>query len=137
MSVRVFWDSDEQKIIWYVVEGTWTWDEMYAAYYKGSELQKSVSHRFHAIIDMRRAVGIPPNTMLHVTNFSTIQVENLGIRAIVTTDTFVKSLFQIGAKFSSKLSQHFVMVQTVEQAYARIAEAQAEDSQTRSHGPLP
>jgi len=123
MSVRVFWDTDEKKIIWYVVEGNWTWDEFYTAYYEARAMQRTISHRFHAIIDLRSAVGIPGNAMQHVTHLTTIQSEYLGIRAIITTDESINTLYQAGAKFYSKIAQHFVMVQTVEQAYAIIAEA--------------
>ncbi|MFN8375087.1 MAG: hypothetical protein U0694_19700 [Anaerolineae bacterium] len=125
MGVRVYWDNDEKKIIWYVLEGRWTWPEFYAAYNEALELESSVSHRFHCIMDLRQAIGMPANILMHVKNLTDRQPDNIGITVMVTYEPFIYSLYRIGVKFYSKIEQYYTIVPTLEQAYVKIAEVEA------------
>jgi len=125
MGVRVYWDTDEKKVIWYVFEGKWTWPEFYDAYNQALELESAITHRFHCIMDLRQAIGMPANILVHVKNLTDRQPNNIGLTVMVTNDHFIYSLHRIGVKFYSKIGQYYAIAPTIEQAFEKIMEAEA------------
>ncbi|MFN8375086.1 MAG: hypothetical protein U0694_19695 [Anaerolineae bacterium] len=128
MSVRVLWDNEQKTIVRYVVEGKWTWEEMYPAYNQAIEMEKAQPHRVHVILDMRKAIGVPANVMMHMKNISDKQPANIGLSVFVTNSSFIHSLYQIGIKFYNKIEYYFRVAETLETAYSMIAEAETQYS---------
>ncbi len=125
MSVRVAWDNTAKTIVRYVFEGRWTWNEFYPAYDEAIAMEKSMPHRVHVIVDLRKGVGVPANALMHVKNISDKQPDNIGLTVLVTTSSFVHSLYQIGVKFYHKIGYYFRVVDSMDEAYTMIAESDA------------
>ena len=128
MAVRVQWDNDQRTIVRYIFEGKWTWNDFYPAYNQAIEMEKSMPHRVHAIIDMRKGIGVPANVLMHVKDISDKQPDNIGLSIIVTSSSFVQSLYHIGIKFYSKIDYYFRVVETLDEAYKLISSAEKQYS---------
>lgn len=128
MSVRVVWDNDQKTIVRYVFEGKWTWDELYPAYNQAIEMEKAQPHRVHAILDMRKAIGVPANVLTHLKHISDKQPDNIGLSIVVTSSSFVHSLYQIAIKFYNKIDYYFRVAETLDEAYKMIAKVEAGES---------
>ncbi|MFN8375085.1 MAG: hypothetical protein U0694_19690 [Anaerolineae bacterium] len=128
MSVEVMWDNAEQSILRFVFEGKWSWEELYPALNEAFEMEKSVPHRVHAILDMRKSVSVPTDVLMHVKNISDQQLEKSGLSVIVTHNSFIHMLYQVGVKFYSKIDYYFRVAATMDEARAMIERAIARDS---------
>jgi hypothetical protein len=121
MSVRVYWEDQSKTIVRYDFAGAWTWNELYAAYYEAIAMERSVAHRVDVILDLRASGPIPANALLHLKNFSEKQPPNIGLSFFVTSNNFIRSLYQVGTKFYGKIAHYFRVAATLEEASAAIA----------------
>lgn len=128
MPVQVMWDNDKKTIVRYVFEGKWTWNELYPAYNKAIEMEKSMPHRVHAILDLRKGIGVPANILVHLKDISDKQPANIGLSIAVTKSPFIHSLYQIAIKFYSKIDYYFRVAETLQSAYEMIAKVDAKNS---------
>lgn len=124
MSVQIVWDNSEKTIIRFIFEGKWTWEEFYPAHYKAIDMVKSVPYRVNVIVDMRKGVSTPANVLMHIKNISDKQPPNVGLSVIVTTSSFIHSLYQIGVKFYHKIGYYFSVADNLEAAYVKISQAE-------------
>jgi hypothetical protein len=121
MPIQVFWEDDAQTIVRYNFEGTWTWDELYPAYYQAIAMEKSVTDRVDVILDMRDSGRVPANALLHIKNISEKQPPNIGLSIFVTTNAFVTSMYNMAIRVYSKVAYYFRITKTPEEALAMIA----------------
>src|ERR1041385_3286284 len=99
MPVHCYWEDSEKTIVRHDLEGTWTWDEMYAAFYKAIEMETAVTNRVDVILDMRHSTHtVPGNALLHVKNFSEKQPPNVGLCIFVTTNPFLGAMYKAAIK---------------------------------------
>jgi hypothetical protein len=127
MGVQVAWDNAEKTIVRYVFEGKWTWEEFFPVYDNAIAMEKSVPHRVHVILDLRKAIGVPANTLMQVKKISDKQPDNIGLNVLVTKSSFIHSLYQIGIKFYHKIDYYFRVAETIEAAYTMIDQAEAKN----------
>jgi hypothetical protein len=123
MPVNVYWEDADKSIVRYDFEASWTWDELYAAYYEAIAMETSVTYRVDVILDMRRSNRIPANALLHVKNLSEKQPPNIGVSIFVTTNTFIISMVNMAIKAYKKIAFYFRLVNTLESAHEIIATA--------------
>jgi hypothetical protein len=121
MPIQVYWEDPEQTIVRYDFEGSWTWDEMYAAFYEGVAMETSITHRVDVILNLQHSGRIPGNILLHTKNFSEKQPPNVGFCIFVTTNLFLISLFNTAIKFYAKIAFYFRLTKTIEEAHVLIA----------------
>jgi hypothetical protein len=59
--IHVQWDNDEQTIVVFTFDGTWTWQDFRDACDESRKLHDAVSHQVASIFDMREANDLPTN----------------------------------------------------------------------------
>jgi hypothetical protein len=121
MPIQVFWEDDAQTIFRYNFESTWTWDELYTAYYQAIAMEKSVAHRVDVILDMRNSGRVPANALLHIKNISEKQPPNIGLSIFVTTNAFIGSMYTMAARVYGKVAHYFHIAKMPEEALGMIA----------------
>jgi len=132
MPIQVYWEDADKTIVRYDFEGAWTWDELYAVYYKAIDMETSVPHRVDIILDMRYSHRIPGNALLHLKNLSEKQPPNVGLSIFVTTNTFLTSMYNMAIKVYGKIAYYFRLAPTLDAAHAMIAAARHEAEQNAS-----
>jgi hypothetical protein len=122
MLVQVSWDDEHQSILRYNFSPRWTWDDFYDAYYQATDMQASAMHRVDTIFDMRLPYRLPDNALLHLRNMAEKQPENAGYTIIVSTNSFIVSLYTVAIQNHTKIAAYFRLVNTLEQAHDLIAQ---------------
>jgi hypothetical protein len=123
MAVQVCWDDDQKTIVRYDFDARWTWDDFYEAYYQAIDMQASVTHRVDAIFDMQQTRRLPDNALLHLRNLSEKQPANMGYTVIVSSNSFILSLYTLAIQNHAKIAHYFRLVHKLEQAYSLISHA--------------
>ncbi len=129
MSIQVYWEDDEKTILRYDFEGDWTWDELYTVFNQGVDMASAVDHRVDAIADMRHSGRIPGHAISHLRTIADRQTQNVNLRIIVTTNTFILTIYRTGAKVYRQIPRYFQVVGTIEEAHKIIAEDRSPESQ--------
>lgn len=123
MPVTVFWDNEEQTIIRMEFDGQWTWDDVHEAVGTINQMTDSVDHIVDGLIDMRKAVGVPPGAMAHARSLIRQRHERTGINIIVGASPMISTLWQVFAQAYQWLTrdERFAFAKTLEEARERIA----------------
>ncbi len=121
MSISVIWDNEEQTIIRYVMDGPWTWSELYEALGQGHRLLDTVDHTVHCIIDMQKTRLIPNNPLLHGKRMSAGKHPRAGKIVFVDAHAFMQALIGVFRKIYPALLRDILFAETMEEARALLA----------------
>lgn len=126
MPITVRWDDDAHTLIYYVVSGSWTWDEFDIIYADVFKMLDSVTHKVHAIVDIRESRLLPQNTLTQMRRLTFQQHENGGITVIITDNRFAHTLYNILTGALRQAKAIFRIAYSPEEAYELIAEYEAQ-----------
>ncbi len=65
MGIDLYWDNDEETVIWCQFDRDWTWDEMDATMTKVKRITDSATREIAAIIDLRQGVNLPGGSLFN------------------------------------------------------------------------
>ncbi|GEM_PF-2275833 len=139
MTCTISWFGDTQRIMLMEMRENWTWQEFYPVFTQQREMIAKVSHPHpvHTIIDMRDAhLHIPTNTIANMRNMAGNQVENSGVKVIVTSSRLVHVMFEtirriLPHKRKAMFEKYYTIVHTWDEAIEFIdAMIAKEDQQT-------
>ena len=102
------------------LSGNWTWDEFYPIHRMAVKMEESVPHRVDVIVDLRHGLRMPADSLNQVRQMVSNQPENIRLIILVSTNVFVMALYRMGTRIDSRLSYHFRMVCTLDEAYRMI-----------------
>src|SRR5262249_26247560 len=118
---NVFWDNEDKTIIRSEGEGSWTWEEFHQALQEIVEMVKTVDHRVDLVHnhkpDSRRPQG---SGMPHFQRAIRIMPPNVELNIFVNTNAFGRAIVSIFTRVYSTQGSRFVMVGSLEEAYALI-----------------
>ena len=131
MPISVEWDNDEKTIICVTYTDLWTWDEAYAARSNVLTLAQTVPQVVDVVHDMRCCELIPRGALTHVRDMLSTPSARGGILAVVGTGRLLQTLYMLFSGLYARLVEenNLKLVATLEEAYLRIAEAQASRSE--------
>jgi len=124
MSITVEWDNPERTIILCTYRDTWTWEEFFGAAQEASDLQDTVQHTVDMVLDMRDSASTPSGVTGKFKEIARISHPNTGIRVLVTDADVMKLLFQVFATVYRPAARKYQVVDSLEKAYALIANLQ-------------
>lgn len=124
MGITVEWDNLEKTIILCTYRDTWTWEEFFWAAQKASALQDTVQHTVDMVLDMRDSASTPSGVTGKFREIARIHHPNTGIRVLVTHTDVIKVLFQVFASVYRPAARKYQVVDSLEKAYALIADLQ-------------
>jgi len=128
MGVRVGWDSVDQDVLVYTVEGHWTWEEFYAALGRARKLaEESDAPAIDCIIDMRVGSMFPHNALPHLRKLPAGKNPKLKFRAIVIVgeNLFVKVLADLMRRLNPQAMEKFHLARTFDEARNALRNAEA------------
>ena len=123
MAIRVLWAKQDQTVIRCDVEGVWTWDEWYAAAQQVVALRSSVHEQVIVplIVHVRRSRTYPKNGMTH-SKRALEMLDERDLVVVVGGEPFVRFLLSTFRELFSKYGERLYMTDTLDQAYALIAQ---------------
>jgi hypothetical protein len=130
MAITVRWDDAAHSRIYYVFKGNWNWDEFEVLYADVYKMLDTVTHRVHAIVDIRESRLLPKDTLSQMRRLSFQQHKNGGITVIITDNRFALTLFTILTGALRQAKSIFHIAHSPQEAYELIAEYEAQLEQT-------
>jgi hypothetical protein len=127
MSIQVEWDNEDHRIIRFDYDDKWTWADHFAAVQQSVAMMKTVDHTVDMIINLENSSHLPPNALTNIRSTALKGTPNWRITVLVGMNTFAQLLMNMFGKINKDLGQHFVAVDTMEEAYALIADRRAKD----------
>jgi len=124
MTIIPKWDNDEKTIINISFHDTWTWEEHQICVTTGNEMLASVDYIVDFIIDFRDSSTIPPGALRVGRQLQMQALPNEGISVLVGTSPLLHALFRSFITLYPRVSLRYFVVNTLEEAYAKITEIQ-------------
>lgn len=127
------WDDAEQSIILADFVAKWTWDDFHEALTRAYEMAASVPHRVDIIANSRVSVPMPSGSAFsHLSRVSKLQPENVKVIAIVTQNSFIRTVNEVLFRINRKAAESGAIARTVEEAREIIAARRAAEAKTAS-----
>jgi hypothetical protein len=116
MSIYVGWDSPEQTIIRWEVEGRWDWDEFEAAQQQSVALIQTVPHVVHIIADVSNSAKLPSNALASFRSYRHSGLNNVGQVALVQASPLIRAAAKVIEKIAPQAVSRFHFVNTLDEA---------------------
>jgi hypothetical protein len=120
MTIHVSWHNEDKTVLIITFEGTYSWDDLRAAYQQAWVLVRSQPHTVHMLTDSTRGPMTPSGNALG--NYRTIasdKPDNLGMTYVIGAGSVGKTLSMVFTKALRRESRvHFV--RSIEEAEAMI-----------------
>lgn len=129
MPVTIDWANDEKNVLVGTVEWPWTWDELSAAWKTGIDKMNSVPHDVHTIVDSKTTRFPVGNILSNLTGITKHVPGNIGLAIMVTDNKFQEAINNIFFKLSPGLRQKGRVVNSLDKAFALVAEFEAKEKQ--------
>jgi hypothetical protein len=130
MGITVLWDNDEQTAIRYVLDGTWTWEDMRAAIATSNAMLEQANRKIDFLYDMTHSDGIPNGILSHLRSLVGREQPNTGRQLIVgakksVTTAMARRLLSIVEKVYGANWQ-IAFADTLDEARALLAKPDAQ-----------
>ena len=123
MPVAMDWDTPERKIIRVTFLGEWDVDDIHRMITKRNSMMECVNHPVHQILDMTDSISSPSN-LLSVTGRAELPANKTGsLVVVVNASNYITSVAKIMRRLSPRLFEGIYSVDSLDEAYAKIAEA--------------
>jgi hypothetical protein len=122
MPVAMDWDTPERRIIRVTFLGEWDVDDIHRMITKRNSMMECVNHPVHQILDMTASTSSPSN-LLSITNRAELPPSKTGsLVMVINASNYIKSVAKIMRRLSPRLFEDIYSVDSLDQAYAKIAE---------------
>ncbi len=125
MAITMSWANDQRTVIYYAVEGRWSWNELYAVINHAHALMDGVNHRVDSIIDLRKSLGVPGGPMWHGRRLASNRHPNTGRMVFVGAPPFLSTLFDTMRRIYPEAVARVMFAETPEEAQALLEPAPA------------
>lgn len=118
MTISVGWDNDEQTVLCYQFNGTWTWEDMEVALETGFSLTESVTHKVHVVADMRHSGELPHGLILKINKVLMVAPANRGNIVLVGANSEMKTIVRMAGRIHARVAQKISTANSFDDAYA-------------------
>lgn len=123
MPVQVYWDTEFENVIMYVVEDVWTWTDIIDAFQSKLKLVETLQgQRYHTIVDMQKT-SILPDTNSAIAHLREIYQQippNEGHIVFVTQNQFFLIFLNLFMRVVPHAKSNMFIKATVDEAYEWI-----------------
>ena len=120
-NIKVEWLDRDQRIMLWVFEGKWGWDQYYESVKLAHEMLREVApDRTDIIALMVNSPGLPPNALSNIRQVSMKSPDNWKLTVVVGGGAFIKSMVSIGRRVNKNLGDKYAVADTLEAALAVI-----------------
>lgn len=129
MPVSIRYEDNNRLVVW-VFEGSWTWEEYYAERDAVNTAIEAAGHPVDMIIDMTRSHLLPKNLMTHAGSAARNAPPNIHRTIFVGSNAILRAFFKMFSQLYGLLQSgkelNFQMVATLDEAYAILRGADNE-----------
>ena len=117
------WFDENQRILLWVFEGKWGWEEFYESKDIAHQLIRDASpDRVDIVALFVTSPSLPPNAISNIKQISLQSPENWLLTVIVGAGAFINTMVSIGRRANRNLADKYAIAGTMEDALALIAE---------------
>lgn len=118
MTTTIYWYDDQQTILYYQAQSSWTWSDFYHLMSQICQMTANKPAPVHIIADFTECPSLPKDALLHFRSLSDQLPDNIGIVAMVGVRPIIRYLYTTFARIYAKLTQILDMrfVNTLDEA---------------------
>ncbi len=131
MPIQVAWDNDEQTVIRYDFQGSWSWSDYSQAVEEADRMMLSVDHTVDAIANLQHSRGLPTGAIHHVRRTITKAPPQLGVIVIAHPSLFVQAMTTAFNRVYPHLGERILLADTLDEARALIARRRRKNRQQK------
>jgi tRNA A37 N6-isopentenylltransferase MiaA len=120
MAILLDWLDDEHRILCYIFEGRWTWEEFQTVSRRAIAMIQSVPHHLNSIADFSRSASLPPQDFVNVRNAMNQIPPNLDLVLLVGGSLLAEGLIKAFSQVYHSIGSHFVVTRTLVDAILMI-----------------
>lgn len=129
MSITMRWHNEEQRILYMIYEGRWTWGQYYeTAEAAKQEIRMASPHRVDIIALMTGSFVPSGSSQMHGESVVKNAEPNMGLIVIVSTSYLVNMLMSVSAKVNKEMREKYRSTRSIEEAESIIAESRQKSS---------
>ena len=122
-NIKVEWLDKEQRIILWVFEGKWGWDQYYESVKIAHQMIREVApDRTDIIALMVNGHSLPPNALSNIRSVSLKSPDNWMLTVIVGAGTFITTMVNVGRRVNQNLAHKYATAETLDAALKLISE---------------
>lgn len=127
MGIRVQWDSDEKKIVRYIYEERWTWEDLHYARSQVREWLEELDYQVDVIVDVQNSRLVPNGVLAQGRMFADTSHRNEGHTVVVGANGLMRSMYELFGKVYTRLSNKIVIefAGTLDEAREKLRRRQA------------
>jgi hypothetical protein len=125
MGIKLLWDNQEKTVLCHIYAGKWTPDDFRGAVEESRQLLLSVGHPVDLIIEMSKSDPPPFGVLPAYQEADSLVPDNQRLVVMVKPGTIMKALNRIIADIAPRASANRMIVDSLEEARALIAECQS------------
>jgi hypothetical protein len=122
MPITTTWYNDQKRIILFVYEGDYSWNDVYNAAADANILADEAGYPVANIIDLTNAGSLPSNAASHGKRLRELRSSNIQFEVVVGANKLIKTLANVANSifkiFTDQTSSHFV--DTLDEALSLI-----------------
>lgn len=131
MPIQTTWDDEQRSAVRYIFDGSWTWDDLKAAFDTAHQLLDTIDYSADTVIDMRASKTLPDHAISGIRRIGIDQVghpNHSRLTVFVGLSLFAKQILFITMRtFKSLQAQNdFHFADTIEEARAIIRRERAQ-----------
>ncbi len=123
MSITVQWDNEDKTALYQVIEGRWSWDEIYPILEQINGMMEEIDHKVTLIIDVQKGSMVPKGALRHIGRLRVETHPGVNRVIMVGARTLVQLLYDTISKLYGQQGYNFAMVSTLEEARTMAASA--------------
>ncbi len=124
MAITMDWANDAHTIIYYTVNGRWSWDDLQAVVKHAHAMIDGVNRPVDSIVDLRKGLGLPAGPMWHGRRLAASRHPNSGCMVLLGAPLYVKTLFDTMRRVNPSTVKRVRFANSPEEAYTLLAVAE-------------
>jgi len=92
MGIQVVWDDEAKRVIRYIFDERWSWEEFFAAKKDAYNRIATVHHKVGIIMDAPPNMALPPNVLTNVRSALRTKHPNTVVVVFVITTPFLRTM---------------------------------------------
>ncbi len=116
MSITIQWDNEDKTVLYQVIEGHWSWNDVYPILEQINSMMEEIDHKVTLIINMQNSSMIPKGTLLNIVKLRVETHPNVNRVIMVGARNFVQLLYNTLSRLYGQRGYSFTMVATLEEA---------------------
>lgn len=123
MSIHVEWDSDDRRVINFIMQDPWDWTQFYTAIDQTKKLAQTTTLDVCLIVDLSKTSSMPPSAISHYKHMAEMLDDYIDLAVVANGNRFYGTMFTMFKKLTrGPIADSYYWASTTEEAHKIIGE---------------